>query len=86
VSEVLKILVVDDHEIVREGLQTILERHADWTVCGEAATGKEAVMQAIRLKPDVVLMDISTPELNGPDAAPQILEKLPENRVLFLSA
>lgn len=84
--EPLKILIVDDHEIIREGLRTILERHAGWTVCGEASTGRKAVTEAIRLQPDVVLMDISMPELNGLDATPQILEKVPNAKILILSA
>lgn len=82
----LRILIVDDHEIVREGLRTILERHPGWIVCGEAATGRQALAEAIRLRPDVVLMDISMPELNGLDATPQILEKVPTAKILILSA
>ena len=82
----LKILIADDHEIVREGLRTILERQPGWVVCGEAATGRQALAEAIRLRPDVVLMDISMPELNGLDATPLILEKIPTAKVLILSA
>lgn len=82
----LRILVADDHELIREGLRTILERHPGWTVCGEAATGRQALAEAIRLQPEVILMDISMPELNGLDATPQILEKLPNAKVLILSA
>lgn len=82
----LRILVADDHEVVRAGLRMILERQPGWTVCGEAATGRQALTEAVRLKPDVILMDISMPELNGLDAAPQILEKVPDTRILILSA
>lgn len=84
--ESLRILLADDHEVVREGLRTILERHPGWVVCGEASTGRQAIEEAIRLKPDVILMDISMPELNGLDATPQILEKVPQAKVLILSA
>lgn len=84
--ERLRILIADDHEIVREGLRTILERNSGWTVCGEAGTGRKALTEAMRLKPDLIVMDISMPELNGLDATPQILEKLPNTRILILSA
>lgn len=85
-ADSLKILIADDHEIVREGLRTILERHPGWIVCGEAANGRQALVEAIRLRPDVVLMDINMPELNGLDATPQILEKVSTAKVLILSA
>lgn len=84
--ETLRILVADDHEVVRSGLRLILERQPNWTVCGEAGTGRQAIAEAIRLKPDVIVMDISMPELNGLDATPQILEKVPRAKVLILSA
>lgn len=82
----LRILVADDHEVVREGLRALLERQPGWVVCGEAGTGREAVAETLRLKPDVVIMDISMPELNGLDATPRILEHLPDTRILILSA
>jgi DNA-binding NarL/FixJ family response regulator len=85
-SKPLDILIADDHEIVREGLRTILERHVDWTVCGEAATGTKAVSEAVRLQPDVILMDINMPELNGLVATSQIMEKVPTTKILILSA
>jgi DNA-binding NarL/FixJ family response regulator len=82
----LRILVADDHEVIREGLRALLERQTGWVVCGEAGTGREALTEALRLKPDIVIMDISMPELNGLDATPQILEHLPDTRVMILSA
>lgn len=85
-SEGLRILVADDHEVVRAGLRLILEREAGWTICGEAADGTQAVDEAIRLKPDIVLLDISMPGINGLDATPLILAKVPEAKVLILSA
>ncbi len=85
-SEPLRILIADDHEIVREGLRVILERREGWTVCGEASTGREALAEALRLQPDIVLMDISMPELNGLEATPRIMERVPGVKVLILSA
>jgi DNA-binding NarL/FixJ family response regulator len=68
----LRILITDDHEIVRHGVRTVLERQAGWVVCGEASTGREAVARTIDLQPDVVVMDVSMPELNGLEATRQI--------------
>jgi DNA-binding NarL/FixJ family response regulator len=81
----LRILVVDDHAVVRRGVRALLESHEDWEVCGEATTGREAVEQSRRLKPDVVVMDLSLPELNGLDATRQILKEAPETEVLVLT-
>lgn len=64
----VRLLIADDHAVVREGLRLILTAQRDFEVVGEAATGREAVELAQRLKPDVVLMDISMPELSGLDA------------------
>ena len=61
----LRILLVDDHEIVRNGVRTLIEREAGWEVCGEAADGRTAVTLAEKLEPDVVVLDIGLPELNG---------------------
>ena len=80
-----RILLVDDHEIVRRGLRALLETHADWEVCGEAADGRAAVQLAVSLKPHVAVMDLSMPNLNGFDAAHQIIEQLPDLKVLILS-
>jgi DNA-binding NarL/FixJ family response regulator len=81
----LRILVVDDHAVVRRGVKSLLESHDDWEVCGEATTGRDAVEQSKRLKPDVVVMDLSLPELNGLDATRQILKEAPETEVLVLT-
>ena len=64
----LQILVVDDHAVVRRGVRALLESHDGWEVCGEATTGRDAVEQNRRLRPDVIVMDLSLPELNGLDA------------------
>ena len=81
----LRILVVDDHAVVRRGVRSLLESHEDWEVCGEATTGREAVEQSRRLRPDVVVMDLSLPELNGLDATRQILKDAPNIEVLVLT-
>jgi len=80
-----RILIADDHEIVRKGLRSMLEAHTGWEVCGEAVDGWEAVHKAEELKPDLVALDIGMPNLNGLDAAQQILRSNPKTRILFLT-
>lgn len=82
----LQILIVDDHEVVRQGLRVLIEPHPGWELCGEAANGREAVEKVKKLKPDVVVMDIAMPELNGLDATRQILKAAPRTGVLILTA
>src|SRR5687767_14470480 len=81
----LRILVVDDHPVVRRGVRSLLESQEGWEVCGEATTGRDAVEQSHRLRPDVVVMDLSLPELNGLDATRQILKDAPRTEVLVLT-
>jgi DNA-binding NarL/FixJ family response regulator len=81
----LRILVVDDHAVVRRGVRSLLESHEGWEVCGEATTGRDAVEQSRRLRPDVVVMDLSLPELNGLDATRHILKDAPDTEVLVLT-
>jgi DNA-binding NarL/FixJ family response regulator len=81
----LRILVVDDHAVVRRGVRSLLESHEGWEVCGEATTGRDAVAQSLKLRPDVVVMDMSLPELNGLDATRQILKAAPNTEVLVLT-
>jgi DNA-binding NarL/FixJ family response regulator len=81
----LRILVVDDHAVVRRGIRSLLESHEGWEVCGEATTGRDAVEQSRQLRPDVVVMDLSLPELNGLDATRQILKDTPGTEVLVLT-
>jgi len=81
----VRILVADDHEVVRRGLRAILETREGWEVTGEAATGREAVEQAKQLKPDVVVLDLVMPEMNGLEATRRILKAVPTAEVLILT-
>src|SRR5690349_24644281 len=69
----VRLLVVDDHAVVRRGVRALLEEQPGWEVCGEAASGREAVEQVTRLRPDIVVLDLSLPELHGLEATRQIL-------------
>ena len=82
----LRVMIVDDHRIVREGLQMALEIEEDIEVVGEAGEGREAVEMAQKLKPDLILMDVTMPGMNGIDACQEIRELLPETRVVMLTA
>jgi two-component system response regulator NreC len=84
-SGVIKILLADDHTIVRQGLKLILAAHADMQVLGEAANGREAVELAGKLHPDIVLMDVAMPELNGIEATRQMVAANARIRILVLS-
>lgn len=81
----LRILIADDHEVARRGIRAILENHSGWEVCGEARDGRESVECAAATKPDVVLLDIGMPNLNGLEAARQILATNPEIAILILT-
>jgi len=80
----VRILIADDHEILRQGVRTVLEEQAGWIVCGEASTGREAVAKALELRPDIVVLDVSMPELNGLEATRQIRRAVPA-RILILT-
>ena len=80
-----RVLIADDHEIVRQGLRTVVESHAGWEVCGEAVDGWDSVRKASELKPDVVALDIGMPNLNGLDAAREILRENPKAKIVFLT-
>ena len=81
----VRILVADDHEIVRQGLRALLEAQPGWQVVAEAIDGREALDKAKRLHPDVVVLDVSMPNLNGLEATRQIRKALPQTEVLILS-
>ena len=81
----IAVLIVDDHAVVRDGLKAILEGESDIQVVGTAVDGREAVRETTRLKPDVVLMDIAMPELNGIEAAAQIRDACESTNVIILS-
>jgi DNA-binding NarL/FixJ family response regulator len=81
----LRILVADDHEVVRHGVRALLQAHAGWEVCAEAADGRIAVEKTLELKPDIAILDIGMPNLNGLEATRQILRSQPGARVLILT-
>jgi len=81
----LRILVADDHEVVRRGLCALLKAQPEWEVCGEAGDGREAVEKASQLKPDIVILDIGMPHQNGLEATRQILKANPHSNVLILT-
>jgi len=81
----LRILVVDDHDLMRRGIKTLLSAKPGWEVVGEAHTGREAVTKAEELKPDIVILDVSMPDLNGIEAARRIRKSCPNTEVLVLS-
>jgi DNA-binding NarL/FixJ family response regulator len=81
----LRILIADDHPLVRQGLRSVLEAQPGWTVCGEAEDGRSAVKLGLELKPDVFLIDVTMPELNGLDATRQICRDRPDAAILILT-
>jgi DNA-binding NarL/FixJ family response regulator len=82
---VTRILIADDHEVVRSGLRAILEAHAGWEVVAEAENGKDAIAKAIESKPDVAIIDYSLPLMNGVEATRQIRSRLPEAEILIFT-
>ena len=82
----IRVLIVDDHAVVREGLRTFLELQDGIAVAGEAADGEQAVMQAVALRPDVVLMDLVMPRLDGVGAMRELRRRLPGTRVIVLTS
>ena len=81
----VRILIADDHEIVRRGIRPLIESEWGWEICGEATDGRQAVSMALELKPDIVIVDVSMPELGGVEVARQIRRDLPETEVLVFS-
>lgn len=81
----LRILIADDHEVVRRGLRMLLASHPAWEVCAEALDGREAVAKTRQTKPDIVILDIGMPNMNGLEAARQIMRENPGQRILILT-
>jgi two-component system sensor histidine kinase UhpB len=81
----MRILVADDHDIIRRGVRSLLEVQSDFSICGEAVNGREAIEKALELKPDAIIMDLSMPQVNGLEATREIRRLLPEVQVLILS-
>jgi DNA-binding NarL/FixJ family response regulator len=84
-NESVRILIADDHTIVRQGLARLLEEHPGFRVVAEAVNGQDAVERAMELKPDIVIMDIAMPRMNGIEAAKKIRKQLPKTKILILS-
>lgn len=81
----LRILIADDHDLMLRGVKSMIQSHPGWEVCGEARTGREAVAKTKELKPDVLILDISMPDLNGVEAARRIRKASPSVEILILS-
>jgi len=82
---VFRILIADDHDIARRGVRALLENHPGWQVCGEAKDGRETVEMVAATKPDLILLDIGMPNLNGLEATRQILATAPDSLILILT-
>lgn len=80
-----RILLADDHEIVRRGIKSLLEGQTAWEICGEAENGREAVNKAVQLEPDLVVLDLSMPVLNGLEAAREIRKVAPKTKIIIFS-
>lgn len=85
-SKTVRILIADDHSVVRAGLRALLERHANFRVVAEAPTGEEAVLKAAELQPDVAVLDVRMPGISGIEACRQIVAKAPNCRVIMLTS
>lgn len=85
-TRVVRLLVVDDHDVVRVGLRALLSERPEFKIVGEARTMNEAIHKAVRLKPDVVLMDVRLPDGSGVEACREIVDVSPETRVVFLTS
>lgn len=81
----IKVIIADDHKIMRDGLKSILEKQRDIEIIAEASDGRTSVELAIKLKPDVIIMDVAMPDMNGIEATRQIIEKSPKIKVIALS-
>jgi DNA-binding NarL/FixJ family response regulator len=80
-----KVLIVDDHAFIRRGVQTILHAFPEWEFCGEAENGKDAIRMADELKPEIIIMDVSMPGLNGIEATRAIRKRQPDVKIVLLT-
>jgi two-component system response regulator NreC len=80
-----RLLIVDDHEVFRRGLRSLLEPFAEWQICGEAVDGMDAIQQFKTLRPDIVVMDITMPQLNGLEATKLIKQQSPDTQVVIIT-
>jgi DNA-binding NarL/FixJ family response regulator len=85
VTMALQILIADDHGVVRKGLRILLETNRNWVICAEVSNGRKAVDEAVKLQPDIAILDISMPDLNGVEAARKIRQLSPKTEVLILT-
>jgi DNA-binding NarL/FixJ family response regulator len=81
----MRVVLADDHEVVRRGIRAIVNGHPPWTVCGEAENGQEAIDLVLELKPDLVVLDLSMPVMNGLQATARIRQLAPSTKILVLS-
>lgn len=81
----IRILIADDHAIMRDGIRAMLSIHGDLDIVGEAANGDEAIAKALELKPDIIIMDTAMPEIDGIEATSRIVKKMPRTKVLILA-
>jgi two-component system nitrate/nitrite response regulator NarL len=81
----MRVVLADDHEIVRKGIRAIINGYSPWTVCGEAENGQQAIDLVLELKPDLVVLDLSMPVMNGLQAATRIRQLRPSTKILILS-
>lgn len=85
VTSPFRVLIADDHELVRRGLRSLLASRPGWDICGEAKDGVEAIEMTKRLEPDLILLDVTMPRLNGLEAARVIRKEVPHTQILILS-
>src|ERR1700745_89319 len=81
----VKLMIIDDHEVVRRGVRSLIEAIPDWTVCAEAEGGEEALKAAAENKPDIIVLDVSMPNVSGLDLIIQLMKILPKVEILILT-